>query len=108
MADREISWANPKAPQLQVPQVLIDSAKACKLQQHPDFAWTKSHIDNEIAYKKAFILAAKSHQVPQFNFGVQLPKNSKHANALDNQNGNTNRKESTDEELKSLKDLKKV
>ena len=80
----EISWANAKGLQLQDPQVLIDYAKACNLQQHPDFSWTQPHIDNEIAHKKALILAAKSHQGPQFKFGVQLPKNSKHASALDN------------------------
>ena len=68
---------------MQHPQVLIDCAKACSLQQHPDFTWTKPHIGNETAHKKAFILAAKNHQGPQFKFGVQLPENSKHANALD-------------------------
>ena len=106
LADREVSWDNAEALQLQDPQVLFDCSKACSLQQHPDFAWPQPHIDKETAHEKALILAAKSHQDPQFKFGVQLPKNSKHANALDALHGNTNWKESTDKELKSLKDFK--
>ena len=85
---QEVSWADAKALQLQDPQVPIDCAKACNLETHPDFAWTKPHIDNAIAVEKACILAVKSHQGLQFKSGAQLPVNSAHARRLDAWNGN--------------------
>ena len=99
----EVSWANAKALQLQDPQILIDYAHANNLGTHPDFTWTHNYPSTPIQSK---LQAAKSHQGPNFKFGVQVPKNAAHARNLDKLNNSNLWKEATDKELKSLKDFK--
>ena len=102
----EVSWVNAKALKLQDPQVLVTYALQRDLGNHPDFSWIQYYTTSSPTPLDHKLQAAKSHQGPNFKFGVQVPKNAAHARSLDKLNNSTLWKEATDKELKSLKDFK--
>ena len=105
----EVTWFAADSLRAQNPWIFVSYVQNKKLQKYPDFAWVQpltqptEAIENLIQVYNAY---KGNSNAPKFKFGVQVPKNAKHAFHLDQSSGDNLWKESIDIELDSINKFK--
>jgi hypothetical protein len=101
----EESWIRLDALRIQDPYPLITYAVKKKITTQPNWEWTKDYLrDNERMASMVRAFKATVHG-DKFMFGVEIPKNVRHAVELDKANGNNLWKESIEKELEMINDF---
>jgi hypothetical protein len=100
--DGEETWVRSDALRLQDPSPLIEYAVKRRLTKHPLWEWAEEYLkDDDRMASMVQALKAKVNGV-QYMFGVEIPRNAKHALEMDKANGNNLWKESIDKELEMI------
>ena len=87
---------------MQDPYPLLSYAVKQRLTRHSDWSWTKDYLrDNDRMASMVKSYKATINGV-KFMFGVEIPRNTKHALELDTANGNNLWRESIDKELQMI------
>ena len=104
----DVQWLNGEktsvradAMKLQHPDMVANYAVTKKLTEKPAFDWVADYLESHVDIK-AKIVNMNARAVKKFKFGVEVPRSSKHAFALDKLNGDTLWKAAFDKELAEI------
>jgi len=101
-ADGDETWVRLDALRVQEPFPLITYAVKQKLTRHPDWEWAKDYLKDDERMESMVRAYRASVNGDKFMFGVEIPRNVKHALELDKANGNNLWKESIEKELQMI------
>ena len=102
------TWIRLDALRLQAPFLVIEYASRRKeVREAPNFSWTKEKLESqETVANMARAFSAMIRSSPKFKFGVEVPRNIKHAIELDRQNGDIRWQEAIELELKQINEYR--
>ena len=108
--DEEPSWIDINAIRLSDPLLLLDYARNKGITKSwPGWEFLQDYDDNDKVsdLRQAFKAVVQGEsRAPKYEFGVEVPRNVRHALQLDEQNGNHLWRESIEKELKQIQDYK--
>jgi hypothetical protein len=103
----DTSWENMLMIKKEDPIVLAVYAKENNLSHEQGWRWARKITDNPKRYARMLkAMKSQAKRGAKYKFGIEVPKNAKHAKKLDEANGNTLWQDAEREEIKQLMEFK--
>ena len=103
----DTSWENMLMIKKEDPIALAVYAKESGLSHEPGWRWSRAITDRPKKYARMLkLMKNQAKRGPKFKFGIELPRNRKHARELDAMNGNTMWQDAEQEEIDQLMHFK--